>query len=443
METPGLVALHTIWLREHNMLAALAHATLCEHQSELAASNKPPLEVAGECTAGAAAAGHTAGYEPTDGETACDGMLDQRAFELARRLVIAELQAIVYEEFLPLLLGRWPQTSALPTYRGYNASVDPSSINEFATAAFRFGHSQAQDEVLLAAPLEAAEVGTGGAEDGAVGGQDANGAVAVKMPTAQMPTAKKMPMVMRSLPLREAFFIHADRYLSDDEHLSDDRYLSVESALLGATRQPAAPPDERMGDGLRNFLLGPGQMKRAAGQPSGFGLDLAALNIQRGRDHGLADYNTVRASLGLPAVEFADGQWNDSACAEPLRSLYGSADDVDLWIGGLCERPERPANGAARAEGTGQPGRGPPPLLGETFSAIIRAQFEAVREGDRFWYEAPQPQGLGPDLALEVRREASFGALLQRHGVRGLRAGHATDAAVAGGRESASVFLKP
>ena len=53
-----------------------------------------------------------------------------------------------------------------------------------------------------------------------------------------------------------------------------------------------------MVDDVRNFLFGP---------PGADGFDLAALNIQRGRDHGLPSYNDARAALGLSrAQSFAE-----------------------------------------------------------------------------------------------------------------------------------------
>ncbi len=64
-----------------------------------------------------------------------------RAHNLTERLndvtAHAEMQAITYREFLPVLLG----PNALPPYRGYKATVNPTISNEFATAAYRLGHS--------------------------------------------------------------------------------------------------------------------------------------------------------------------------------------------------------------------------------------------------------------------------------------------------------------
>lgn len=49
-----------------------------------------------------------------------------------------------------------------------------------------------------------------------------------------------------------------------------------------------------MVDDVRNFLFG---------EPGSGGFDLASLNIQRGRDHGLLGYNDVREAHGLTRAQ--------------------------------------------------------------------------------------------------------------------------------------------
>jgi hypothetical protein len=155
---------------------------------------------------------------------------------------------------------------------------------------------------------------------------------------------------------------------------------------------------------------------RSGGAP--FGLDLAALNVQRGRDHGLPGFNEVRKALGLPPREFSDGSWNASGCVVPLSELYRSPATVDLWVGGLCERPLATAPITASALGDQRTARGDSVgLLGETFAAVIATQFHALRAGDRFWHEAEHPYGLGREAAAEVHRTASLASILRRHGV--------------------------
>ena len=66
---------------------------------------------------------------------------DEIVYQETRRLVIAELQNIVYSEYLPLVLGRATAARVniddLDSGSEYNEKLDPSIMNEFATAAMR------------------------------------------------------------------------------------------------------------------------------------------------------------------------------------------------------------------------------------------------------------------------------------------------------------------
>lgn len=232
---------------------------------------------------------------------------DEEIYQEARAIVIAEIQSITYNEYLPALLGE----DALSEYAGYDSSVDPSIANEFSTAAFRFGHSTLNDEFRL--------VGNDG-ED-----------------------------VDEAISLADAFF--TPELL---EQTGIDVFLKYASSTV------SQEVDLEVVDSLRNFLFG---------APGSGGLDLVSLNIQRGRDHGLADYNSTREAYGLDPVEsFADISSNEDVQAN-LESLYGDVDNIDLWVGLLAE--VHVENGS----------------LGETATLIIADQFERLRDGDRFYYE--------------------------------------------------------
>lgn len=264
-ENIALIAMHTIWVREHNFWA-----------EEIAAEN---LE-----------------------------MSDEAIYQQAKAIVTAELQAITYNEFLPALLG----ADALSEYSGYDDTVNPGINNEFSTAAYRFGHSMLSTELLRLN------------NDGTIA--DAG-----------------------NISLQNAFFSPAE--------ISEN---GIDSILAGAASQIANEIDNQVVDDIRNFLFGP---------PGAGGFDLASLNIQRGRDHGLADYNQAREDFGLERVESFSDITSDPELAAKLEQLYTSVDNIDLWVGGLAED---------HVDGSS---------MGELFSTIIVDQFERIRDGDRFWYE--------------------------------------------------------
>ena len=230
-----------------------------------------------------------------------------RLYETARRIVGAQMQVITYREFLPALLG----SDALPPYRGYDPAVNGRIANVFSTAAYRFGHS-ALSPTLLRVDANGREVAEG------------------------------------HLALREAFFA--------PDRLAE---TGIAPILRGLAAQACQRVDAYVVDDVRSFLFGP---------PGAGGFDLPALNIQRGRDHGLPSYNAVRQAYGLaPAASFADVS-SDPEVQARLASVYASPDAIDVWVGGLAEDP--------------LPGSHVGPLL----EAVLVDQFVALRDGDRFWY---------------------------------------------------------
>jgi len=272
-ENPELLALQTLFVREHNRIAA-----------EAAAKN------------------------PT--------WTDEQLYQHARRMVISEIQEITYNEFLPAILGaNTPASNALQNYRGYRADVNPGIATEFSTAAFRLGHSMLGEDIQF---LD----------------NDGN-------------------PVRDEVRLKDVFF--------DPRSVSE---VGIDPLLKYLASDRAQEIDTKVVDDVRNFLFG------APGQG---GFDLASLNIQRGRDHGLADYNTVRVAYGLPKVTSFAQITSDTAVQASLQQAYGSVDKLDLWVAGLAEKHL------------------PGSSLGETFTRIMVDQFSRLRDGDRYWYQNALP----------------------------------------------------
>ena len=111
--------------------------------------------------------------------------------------------------------------------------------------------------------------------------------------------------------------------------------------------------------------------KLFADSPNVLGTDLASLNIQRGRDHGLPSYRKwQRLCEVLFPGQNASFQYNTTT--QKLKELYGEEgyqDGIDLWVGGLAEQ------------------RLPGAQVGPTFACILGLTWQRLRDGDRFWYE--------------------------------------------------------
>jgi len=268
------------------------------------------------------------------------GLSGEELYQRGRRFVGALMQAITYNEFLPALMGN----GAISAYNGYNPNVDASIANIFSTAAYRFGHSMLSP-VLLRLDQNLSVIPEG------------------------------------NLELRDAFFT--------PETITDEG--GIDPILRGLAKQVAQRLDTLIVDDVRNFLFGP---------PGSGGFDLASLNMQRGRDHGLPLYNDVREQMGLSRATSFQEINSDPDIQMKLQEAYGDVDSIDLWAGGLAEEPLAGSH------------------LGELFHLIVKKQFEALRDGDRFWYERKLSTSELDEVQLTrlsdvIRRNTGIGAELQ------------------------------
>ena len=316
----------------------------------------------------------------------------ERLFQAARFATEMQYQHLVFEEFARKVQ---PQVNVFATYE---TDIDASIVAEFAHTVYRFGHSMLTDTLART---------------------DADGS-------------------RRDLGLIEAFL--------NPLAFSDGGLTPAQSAgaiVRGMTRQRGNEIDEFVTESLRNNLLG-------------LPLDLATINLARGREAGVPSLNAARrtfndatshsalapyeswtdfkASLRHPEslINFIAGYGtHDSvvtaeslkakrkaaallvlggpdAPADRLDFLDGTGawasgqdglattglEDVDFWIGGLAER-QMPFGG----------------LLGSTFNFVFETQMEKLQDGDRLYYLG-RTAGLNFLTQLE---ESSFAELVMRN----------------------------
>ncbi|XP_013792931.1 peroxidasin homolog, partial [Limulus polyphemus] len=213
-EQPGLTTIHTIFAREHNRLA-------------LRLRDVNPL------------------------------WKDEQLYQETRRIVSASFQHTVYSEFLPRVLGwelmeKWGLT---PLKTGYYFNYDPNCnagiFNEFASAAFRFGH------------------------------------------TLLPPSLKRMTNLYDSIDnitLANNFF---------DNHLMYNGGM-IDDILRGLCADSSPSFDTQVTKAVTRHLFEDPNTRYS-------GLDLVSLNLQRARDHGIRPYNDYREFCNLTrATSFQD-----------------------------------------------------------------------------------------------------------------------------------------
>jgi Animal haem peroxidase len=319
---------------------------------------------------------------------------DELKFQIARRVIGAEQQYITYKEFLPSL------GVSLPAYQGYKDNVNASLGNEFATVGYR-AHSMIHGE--LEAIGEAADY-----------------------TAAQLAAIEAQGVEVEADGDEVEFVIPLNLAFGNPDLL---RLVGTGAVLHGLGGEPQYKNDEMIDNQLRSVLFqvpAPGNEGCLDGPtlPACFKgvVDLGAVDIERGRDHGMPLYNDMRKAFGLKdqkSFTAITGESTDrfptndplitgnpindpnildftalfdaagnpiplgseatqaeavvgvrrTTLAARLKAIYGDPNKLDAFVGMLSERHVHGSE------------------FGELQLAMWKQQFQALRDGDRFFYQ--------------------------------------------------------
>ncbi|XP_066442244.1 peroxidasin homolog [Eleutherodactylus coqui] len=266
-----------------------------------------------------------------------------KIYHESRKLVGAQMQHITFEHWLPKIFGE-TGLRMLGDYKGYDPSINSGIFNAFATAAFRFGHTLIN-------------------------------------PILYRLNESFQPIEQGHLPLHKAFF-------SPFRLIQEGGIDPVLRGLFGIPGKMRVPTE------LLNLEL----TEKLFSAVHAVSLDLAAMNVQRGRDHGIPPYNDYRVFCNLTsAQDFEDlkDEIKNQDIREKLRSLYGTPKNVDLFPALIVEDLI------------------PGSRLGPTLMCLLVTQFKRLRDGDRFWYNNP---GVFTPAQLAQIKQTSLARILCDNG---------------------------
>jgi hypothetical protein len=339
---------------------------------------------------------------------------EEKKFQIARRVVGAEIQFITYTEFLPAL------GVVLDPYHGYDPAVDAGVSNEFATAGYR-GHSMVHgqfDVRFRPGTFTAAQLDAFRAQG--VGMRKEDGKRSLQIP---LTVAFGNPDLLSNVGLGRVLRSPGqERQYRNDEQ--------IDNALRSVLFQVPSPG-----------MADPSACGQPVVQPGCYATvqDLGAIDIARGRDHGMPSYNDLRRAYGLsprrsftavtgeatarfpsdPKIDLADpiddpsildfvrlrdadghalrplGPRSQeeavtgirrSTLAARLKAIYGRVGRIDAFVGMLSER---------HVPGT---------EFGRLQLAMWKQQFETLRDGDRFFYlNDPELTRFDEDFGITYR----------------------------------------
>ena len=233
----------------------------------------------------------------TTGSSGCcpSSLSNEQKFQIARRVVGAEEQYITYNEFLPAMGVR------LAPYRGYDPHVNASLSTEFATVGYRM-HSMVHGEFDIDVPAGTySRVAAHHVRDEGIDVQTAaDGTIELTVP---LTLAFGNPDLLQQIG--EGPLARRSRRASG----------STRTTSRSTTRCAACSSRSRSREARS-------RARRPSIDPNCFMdvSDLGAIDVQRGRDHGIPCYNDLRKAYGLQPVQLVHAT---SPASRPTSSRRG------------------------------------------------------------------------------------------------------------------------